>query len=77
MGRFIIILLIIILIIIISLSVLVRSFGKVFQSFTQQTDRGKNIKKGNKDEVLYNKDDVVILKGDAATKSDTGIKDGK
>jgi uncharacterized protein YpmB len=70
--RFIIILLIIILIIIVGLSVIVRSLVKIFQVFSNQSEKVGKVNK--RDDVIYDKNDVVILKGEAGAESDSNRK---
>ena len=50
--------------IVLILSMISKSIRTFFSSFTGTASQSKNNSK-NKDEILYQKDDVVVLKGDA------------
>lgn len=72
MLKFIIILLIIIALILLGLSALFKKVRNLFD-INQYTQNAQNNKK-NDDDIVYRKDDVVVLKGEAKKNKDNRDK---
>ena len=75
MTKLIIILLLIFGLILLGLSMAIKSVKRFFIGFMPNQDQMNKAKKRNeKEKVIYNKDDVVVLKGEAQDKEKNGKK---
>jgi len=69
MTKFLIIFLVVILLAFIGVSVIFKSIRRIFTAFIPQDDINKDqTRKKKYDNVIYDKEDVVVLKGEAKDK---------